>query len=265
MRVAPVSWRGEVESPPAPYSTRRKMSVCSFPDCSFTFIRNKTLNLCRRHNEERFKGKRENSVGFSRVNRLCEDCQKPLSVDTVARCRKCSSDFKKSGWLDRPVWGGCHEWTGRMNDNRVPTFKYQNKQIWVRREVWECLSGEVPEGYVVRNTCQNFKCIWIGHLVLAVNKRGTPYLPGDKFCDDNGYVFVVQEFGRSVREHHLVMSQHLGREIRQGEEVHHLNGVKDDNRIENLELWVISQPRGQRAKDLVDWAWEIIEKYGKEF
>lgn len=67
-----------------------------------------------------------------------------------------------------------------------------------------------------------------------------------------------------VFEHIVVMEQVIGRPLdwRAGEQVHHINGVKDDNRPENLELWVTSQPRGQRPADLVEWARDILARYG---
>jgi hypothetical protein len=58
------------------------------------------------------------------------------------------------------------------------------------------------------------------------------------------------------------MSICIGRPLFTHENVHHRNGNRSDNRLENLELWSSSQPPGQRVEDKVTWAREIIELYG---
>lgn len=68
-----------------------------------------------------------------------------------------------------------------------------------------------------------------------------------------GYVRIGQR-----HEHRIVMECVLGRPLLPFESPHHVNGIRTDNRPENLELWVRPQPSGQRAVDLARW---VIEHY----
>lgn len=92
---------------------------------------------------------------------------------------------------------------------------------------------------------------------------------GGRITTPNGYVKKYSpEHPNNVNgymlEHRLVMEEMIGRYLDSNEEVHHKNGFRNDNSIENLELWVKSQPAGQRVDDMIDFCYNLLKKYKPE-
>lgn len=51
-----------------------------------------------------------------------------------------------------------------------------------------------------------------------------------------GKIWISETKQKNIKQHRWVMEQHLGRKLSKDEDVHHINGVKTDNRIENLQI-----------------------------
>jgi len=81
------------------------------------------------------------------------------------------------------------------------------------------------------------------------------YMPNHPYATRGGF----------IKEHRYIMEQHLGRLLEPNENVHHKNGNRSDNRIKNLELWSVKQPKGQRVEDKVEYALEILRLYAPEY
>ncbi len=68
-----------------------------------------------------------------------------------------------------------------------------------------------------------------------------------------------------IAEHRLVMALKIGRALRSDEHVHHVNGVRTDNRRKNLELWSTAHPAGRRVEDLIEFCQAMLDRYSCDF
>ena len=91
-------------------------------------------------------------------------------------------------------------------------------------------------------------------LFMKIREQGTGSITKD------GYLAIKID-GIDYLQHRLVMEQSMGRKLVNGENVHHRNGDRLDNRISNLELWSRQQPAGQRVEDKIEYALEILNRY----
>jgi hypothetical protein len=196
--------------------------------------------------------------------KICNTCQKENDSRRLNLCHSC---YHKEWWIkNRPL--------PKIKQRSLFCLDCSKERERHGRSVKYCNSCALKRSYAKRPEALERRKIQSRNYNRL--KRGTPIdlplmraLNGTGHLDKKGYVIICRmghlnaknDRGRMF-EHTFVMSQHLGRALRHGETVHHINGIRNDNRIENLELWSSSHPPGQRVSDKIQWAKEFLEVYG---
>lgn len=203
---------------------------------------------------------------------ICRSCyNKKWKVTLEPRkCEKCSSIFTDVGNICRP----CRYQKRKENHKYLPCqscgregFMKMNIKLGLcntclrkKREIEE---PGFKEKRILLNRIMHRK--YRGKDVNAPLR-----VPKGIWTNKEGYVLLFKQGHPnaspkgSLAQHTYVMSEHLGRPLRKGESVHHKNGIRDDNRIENLELWDRNQPTGQRVEDKIAWCKEYLKFHDKK-
>ena len=185
----------------------------------------------------------------------------------IKLCAVCGEEFKSKTTSPQYCTSCKSTYYNRLNKNQPISNK-----AYADRAVTQCLVCFIDMKNVShrRKYCSS-KCA----LAAAHRKhRGQPIsnvefdkarkkrLDGEGHINKDGYVKVYVN-NKSILEHRYVMEEFLGRKLNRRETVHHKNGIRNDNRIENLELWPTSHPPGQRLDDRVQALIEELSLYGE--
>lgn len=206
------------------FLTTRKQKIYCSKECHKEY--NKIISLENYH-----KNKKPKEKQYSRACKFCKTKFETHNKRHVFCSKKCSSSYND-----------------KIKTQEDPVFKekrrMQMRNSYRRRKGLPLIEGKYTshEG----------------------NQKGE----GKGYINTSGYRILHRpnhpNSGKcgNICEHVYVMSNYLNRPLKKGENVHHINGIKDDNRIENLELWHRAQPAGQRLDQKINWCKEFLEEYG---
>jgi hypothetical protein len=134
---------------------------------------------------------------------------------------------------------------GNKHDNRLENLRVVTAGYWTNKRitlVCQSCGNEYkrPPGEVVRSRFCSRKCAW----KFIGRNRGTSFRArtGGRKRSHQGYIAIYRPLHPNahkdgyVWEHRLVAEEKYCRPLLRSESVHHINGIKDDNRPENLEV-----------------------------
>jgi hypothetical protein len=161
---------------------------------------------------------------------------------------------------------------GRLLVIERSNFKHPHRDVYWLCQC-DCGNKKNIKGASLRaGTSKSCGCLTIEKTKERIGDKSSRW-KGGRTKRGDGYILVnsphhpntINKNGQ-VYEHVFVMSQKLGRAITKNESIHHKNGIRDDNRPENLELRLNNHhPKGQSVeKDLIPYWKKMLEQYAPE-
>lgn len=203
------------------------------------------LSCYNKNNFQSIKSKECSTCGISHkqygIN--CCKCSRELRIskEPIIPCSVCARTNIRITHKKLIMCTTCYR---HKLENEIPGLK--ESRILYNRQSHRKYRGKEPFGPLQHAPAGSGYINKYGYKIIT--KKGHPNQMSDK---------------GAIQEHVFVMSEYLCRPIKKGETIHHKNGIRDDNRIENLELWSTAQPYGQRVEDKITWCKEFLAAYDK--
>jgi hypothetical protein len=131
---------------------------------------------------------------------------------------------------------------------------------------WRCICDCGKETIVITNSllhgrtksCGCYSRELVKERMTGENNFGWK---GGVTLNKRGYIETKHGEHRGKLQHRILYEKHYNVSLLPHQNLHHINGDKTDNRIENLELWDCSQPYGQRVEDKIKYYFKLVEDY----
>lgn len=155
----------------------------------------------------------------------------------------------------------------KFNRLKVIKSEWRNSKSGHKQKGWvcQCECGNIKWHLTYDLTSGKIKSCGCYNKEIAKERMTGPnnlYWKGGKgSINKKGYREIRHGEDRGKLEHRLVWERHYNVKLKPHQNIHHINGDRKDNRIENLELWDTSQPPGQRVEDKIKFYQELMEEY----